>query len=70
MNKKSASVGQSLLTPAVKITLPDGSSKMETVRTKNYGTFTGAGLMRAGIRHCEIIGHANSQILIVDEVKE
>ena len=60
--------GQSLLTPAVKVSLPDGNSTLTTVRTKDYGTFTGAGLMKAGICHCEIIGHANSQILIVDEV--
>ncbi len=37
-------------------------------RTKNYGTFTGAGLMNIGLRF-ELKGHATSQILIIDEVK-
>ena len=38
-------------------------------RIKDYGTFTGRGLMNVGLRF-KLVGHAASEILVIDEVTE
>lgn len=47
-----------------------GSQWVPQSRIKEYGTFTGRGLMNVGLHRLELMGHATSQIIIVDEVKE
>ncbi len=47
----------------------DGKKIRKTTRTKDYGTFSGRALMNIGIRF-HLKGHATSEILVVDEVKD
>ena len=50
--------------------ITDPRSKTEVPeRIKDYGTFTGKALMNIGIRF-RLLGHATSEILIIDEVNE
>ena len=50
--------------------ITDPRSKTEIPeRIKDYGTFTGKALMNIGIRF-RLLGHATSEILIIDEVNE
>ena len=49
-------------------TKPESKTEVPA-RTKDYGTFTGKALMNIGIRF-KLLGHATSEILIIDEVNE
>ena len=49
------------------VTDESGHKSKITERIKDYGEFTGRGLMNVGLRF-ELFGHATSQVLVVDTI--